>query len=234
MRGLSVAQRASLLRLAGASAAALAIVVASGCSDPSGPGSSSDDSVRAVPLDPTGAEAAPDPPDRNDPWVLLERHVRAMESRNAFEYAGQLAVPGDHGPNDPGFRFFPVPTDFFPWMTDPWWDRTEEVGMIGHMFDPGFTGGAPPAQSVDVQYNVLASLQTVDSAGVPVTQVTVDMSITVLVGPASGWRADARLILDLGEDTQGRLRIRRIQEVFAFATGARVPATWGSVKELYR
>jgi hypothetical protein len=213
-------------------AGALAVAMASGCRETSGLLSGPDGAAGRA--DPAAAEVAPDPPDPNNPAELLERHVRALESRNAFEYGGQLAVAGDHGPDDPGFRFFPVVTDFFPWMTDPWWGRGEELAMMGHLFDPDYAGANPPAETVEVDYILLNQRKTVDPAGVPVTELTVDMFLVVLVGPASGWAADTRLILDLGEDTGGRLRIRRIQEVPRFRAGDRVPGTWGQVKALYR
>lgn len=134
---------------------------------------------------------------------------------------------------DPAFVFYPVAWDLpdFPWMTGDSWSRAEEMGMIAHMCDSTFVSPAN-GQSVD---SITATLEV--QSILPATGGTLIRThafITVLWGPSSGAVTDVRLefLVVAGED--GYFRIASQRELPLIAGRSMEPASWGSVKALYR
>lgn len=213
-------------RVAPFGAGLLAMVFVAGCGDETAAPPDPD------PRDPNGTGIALDV---TDPDALLQSHARAFEEMDLPVYRALLATPGDHGLDDPGFRFYILGTDAsdFPWLPNAWWAHSDELAIIAHMFDPAFQGANPPVQSIEFRYTVLDRGTAVDPAGIEVAMLTVDAVITVLVGPADGWRADTRLIFEMGKDTRGHLRIRSIREVGKLSPLRVEQSTWGQIKGLY-
>jgi len=124
----------------------------------------------------------------------------------------------------------------FPWLATPWWGRAEELGFAANMFDPNFTGENPPVQSIEFQYNVLASNESQPGTH----DVTIDATITVLTGPADGWRADTRFLLKVTEQPDGFFLLSEMKEVLKLdpagrgASSSMESSTWGQIKGLYR
>jgi len=116
-----------------------------------------------------------------------------------------------------GFRFYIRDDEAldFPWLTTPYWGRTEELDFAANMFDANFSGENPPVQSIEWTFNILNKVATTDIDGEPVTEVTTDAVITVLTGPADGWSSDTRFIFDVIADPnqEGLFQIKRQQEV---------------------
>ncbi|HMB69746.1 MAG TPA: hypothetical protein VKU85_10560 [bacterium] len=166
---------------------------------------------------------------------LVSAHARALETLDASAYADLLAVPGDHGPLDAGFRFHVRPGDEadFPWLVQPWWSRAVELGMMRNAFDPSFSGESP-VQFISVEFTILNKVSTTDSFGVPVSETTVDMIIDFRTAPESGYQIDTRLVFVTGFDTGRVDRIRAIREISKPEPGRASPTSWGLVKSLYR
>ena len=79
----------------------------------------------------TGPAPHSGPPRYNNPSALIDAHAQALTNRDLEAYTNLL---------DESFRYFPQSEDLsqLPWMTGDSWGRADELGMIGHMFDPHF------------------------------------------------------------------------------------------------
>jgi hypothetical protein len=167
----------------------------------------------------------------SDPNEVVAAHAAALTNRDLAAYTSLL---------DENFRYFPQSQDLqdLPWMTGNSWDRAEELGMIGHMFDPDFQpAGWYYAGSVDTIHATLEvdTVQPDPPGGGYV--VTTHGVIRVLYDAYNGAQADVRLQFHLVSD-DGHLLISEIHELPSYAPaspGMRVePSTWGSIKAAYR
>ena len=89
----------------------------------------------------------------------------------------------------------------FPWLSEDFWGRTEELAFAANMFDESFSGDNPPVDSIDWDFNILNERNLTDAQGnVIAVEITTDATIQVLTGPNDGFRSDTRFIFELVED----------------------------------
>lgn len=174
--------------------------------------------------EPPTAPGNPEPPGYTDPSALVLAHAQALTSQDYAKYEKLLAED---------FEYFPQAEDLtdFPWLQGgdvsdfPWlatadsWGRTEELRMIGHMFDDDFK----PADSgaVGTMGTINAQMTVWDQRVEPDGSRVVDANAIVTVMSTSGDRAlsDVRLEFHLITGPDGYLRIRSIHEKPLYAPG---------------
>jgi hypothetical protein len=162
-----------------------------------------------------------------DPDQVIASVAMAWEHRDSAAMSALLA---------PDFRFYIRDDEAteFPWLPQAFWDLATELGFAGNMFDPDFTGANPPVQSIEFQFQVLDGSQPQPGT----YERKLDAVITVLTGPADGWRADTRFDLVIREQPDGFLRLSEMREIPSFArrgeSGGAESSSWGAVKNLYR
>jgi hypothetical protein len=172
-----------------------------------------------------------EPPSRySDPTALIAAHAAALNNRDLEDYTSLL---------DESFQYFPQSQDLFdfPWMTGDSWGRTDEVGMIRHMFDPNFQPSSYYAGSVDAIHATLQVLTVQPDSTGGGAYVMTHASMQVLYDASSGAAADVRFRFRLVPH-DGYLFISEIHELplhVSAPPGMRVEAqSWGGIKSLYR
>ncbi|NNE42778.1 MAG: hypothetical protein HKN12_01090 [Gemmatimonadetes bacterium] len=125
--------------------------------------------------------------------------------------------------------------DAFPWLSDDFWGRATELGMIANMFDPAFSGSNPPVDSIDFDQVILSQRDLSDTDNVVIAvEITADATVTVLTGPNDGFLSDTRLVVELVEDADGFFRVDRVDEVEKLGPARAEDSSFGSIKSLYR
>jgi hypothetical protein len=109
------------------------------------------------------------------------------------------------------------------------WTLDDEVGMLGHLFDPEFSGRAP-ADSIDINFRILS--QEEPEPGMH--ELRAIASILVFVGHG-GFYLDTMLTFRIVEQADGLARIHQIREDPFFAARAVPdPGPWSHLKARYR
>jgi hypothetical protein len=99
--------------------------------------------------------------------------------------------------------------------------------MLAHLFDPDYRGGEPPVASIDASWFLVDERPL----GEGVDEATVDATITVLTGPASGYTTQTRLVFEIatGPRPTGILGTRELPLV-----RRSTDVSWAQIKALYR
>lgn len=135
---------------------------------------------------------------------------------------------------DEEFEFVPLEfdADDFPWLVGDSWGRNEELTMIGHLFDPTFSGEQDPIEVIECDLTIIT-----DTAGdSDERQIRCTMQGRALTSRNDGWAFDTLLEITLIQDEFSHWRIRRVAEV----QPGRVDApdlgvsTWGRIKAMFR
>jgi hypothetical protein len=191
-----------------------------------------DDSVSPPPDDGTGNDGW----NFTEPAAVIAAHAEALTERRIDMYTALLVPPPDGRGEGDEFRYYPRSDDLddFPWLNgNDFWGRDEELGILGHMFDPNFVS-SETSESIDA---INASIQVLSSApeGEEIVVVT-NFSAQVLWATDAGLAVDAQLVFRLVTDVDGFLRIGEIHELPGVGRSetAIEAATWGQVKSLYR
>jgi len=164
--------------------------------------------------------------DLTDPAQVIEAHEKALAKKNLAAYEALL---------DSDFEFFPLERDAedFPWMTGESWPRSEELGIIGNMFDPNFAGDENPVDVIEIELTII-SQRALASGG---TELICTQRGRILTAANNGWSFDTRVIVEL-VPRDGFLRIAKMTEIDAVLAGRGASsvegASWGNVKNLYR
>ncbi len=169
--------------------------------------------------------------DSNSPAGVISAHVRAWNDRDLGTYSSLL---------DDDFRFYPLSSELndIPWMEGESWGREAELGIIAHMFDPGWSGGASAVSDVGVEAIPLSTV-TQPSGD---SEVTSSFSGFIRTGPTEGYEIATRVLFEL-DSRGGILRINAIRELPPFGSPRddlpdmppiRVGNSLGSVKAVYR
>lgn len=169
----------------------------------------------------------PGPAQIADAASLVAAHAAALAARDYDAYAALL---------HPDFEYVPQSADLadLPWVTpDAPWLLDDELGMIGHMFDPNFVSDINPDQQ---------AVQSIEATMTPVNEIATDegaeltatADMRVLWSANSGAFTAVRFVFTIVEDDQGHLRILRIEEHSSLARSSVEESTWGAVKNLFR
>ncbi|MFN8178375.1 MAG: hypothetical protein U0167_10610 [bacterium] len=180
----------------------------------------------------TGPPTHSGPPRYNNPNALIDAHASALTNRDLAAYTNLL---------DEGFQYFPQSEDLadLTWLTGDSWGRADELGMIGHMFDPDFQPAsgmhAGSVDSIDATLTVVTVQPAPTGVGYVVTTHAV---IRVMYDASNGAATDVRLEFHLVPH-DGYFLISEIHEMPLHApalSGMRAvePSSWGQVKSLYR
>jgi hypothetical protein len=173
--------------------------------------------------------AGPDPPGGlTEPDQVLDAVAVAWEQKDLASLDGLLSSD---------FKFYVRDDEQgdFPWMTNPWWTRSDELSCAGNMFDANFTGNELPVQSIEFELTVLSESELQPGTH----ELIVDAVILVLTGPADGWSSNTRFVLELTEQPEGFLLLSRMTEVLKLEPARGESASlqefsWGRMKALYR
>lgn len=173
------------------------------------------------------AAPEPGPAEVADAASLVAAHAAALAARDYDAYAALL---------HPDFEFTPQSEDLvdLPWVTpDSPWELDDELGMIGHMFDPSFVSDYDPSQPAvqSIQATITPLSEAATDEG---TELTASAGIQVLWAANSGAFTAIRFVFTIVEDDQGQLRILRIDEHPDFSRLSIEESSWGSIKGLYR
>lgn len=165
--------------------------------------------------------------DFTEPGEAAASYATAWQQRKADDLDALMA---------PTFAYFPRPADVprIGWLSAASWDRQAELTLTANLLDPSFDGYADPVQSIEVEATVLASQKV--PGGIP--GATLDLTVTVLTGPASGYRAHSLLDMTFEEDAEGFLRVREMREIApAVPRGVKagvVDLSWALLRNEYR
>jgi len=163
--------------------------------------------------------------DTRDSEEVIDAFHAALVGRDAWLYARLLR---------PDFEYFPRDQDVLalPWMDGYSWPLEEELLMIENMFDPTYSGGEPPVESIQA-FITIDSTEEIEPGRL---RVTLHMEGAVITG-IDGWVIDTRLVFELIQ-TAGNWSIARITELDLIpgpAAEARTEdSSWALVKALYR
>lgn len=173
---------------------------------------------------------AQDPPGYKEPAPVVAAHALALSKQDYAKYEKFLAED---------FEYHPQNEDLidFPWLQGESWNRTAELQMIAHMFDDNFqpvsdSTGTTPAGTVDtIDAKIAVTGTRTETDGSVIVDAAAIM--TVLFKNGNGARSDTRFEFHLVTGADGYLRIRSIRERPPYLRGVE-PATWGTIKNLYR
>lgn len=175
--------------------------------------------------------------DLTEPTAVIAAHAQALSDRDLEAYGALLVAPAGGRGDNPEFRYYPQSEDLadFPWLQgNDYWGRTEELAIIGHMFDPEFVSSetGESIETIQAQIQFLGS----EPVGAEI-EVLANFSITVLWAANSGLAANGQFVFRLATDDDGYLRIREIRELSGLGRAphpAAEEASWGTIKALYR
>jgi hypothetical protein len=160
-----------------------------------------------------------------DPNAVIESFEKAHRFRDFGAYSALL---------DEEFQFVPLERDVddIPWVVDGAWGRTEELEIMGHMFDPIFSGQENPIDAIecDLTPTTTSTLENENQM-----LIRCSMQGLVLTNANDGWSFDTWIEMTLIQ--RGPYwRIRRIAEVDPplRGVGDMQLATWGRIKSFFR
>ena len=167
-----------------------------------------------------------DPPGYTDPAAVINAHAQALTKQDYAKYEKLLTED---------FEYFPQSEDLidFPWLQGQIsWGRTDELQMIGHMFDDAFEPADPYAGRVDtIDAQLTVDGQSTEPDGSLLVDARADMTVMYVTG--SGARSDVRFEFRLVPGADGYLRIREIRELPPYQRAVE-PTNWATIKNLYR
>jgi hypothetical protein len=96
------------------------------------------------------------------------------------------------------FEFYPLERDAkdFPWMTGPSWDKSEELSIAQHMFDPNFTGDERAVDEIEIALTELSRRELTPDH----FEVTCSQKGRVLTTAEDGWSFDTRMVIEIVAD----------------------------------
>jgi hypothetical protein len=164
--------------------------------------------------------------DFTDPSAVIQSFEEAHRFQNFDAYSALL---------DEEFEFVPLELDAddFPWLDGNSWGRSEELTMIGHLFDPGFAGVESDAVEV-IECDLTILTNTATDPGE--RQIRCTMQGRVLTTPTDGWSFDTILDFTLIQRESSYWKIRKVAEIKQ-SRGADPEvslSTWGRIKAIFR
>lgn len=173
-----------------------------------------------------------EPAGYTDAAALLTAHARALTKQDYALY--QKLLHED-------FEYFPLTEDLvdFAWLLETRWYRTDELQMIGNMFEdhfqPAEDGSGPPVNTVDV---IDARMTAIGARTESDGSMAVDVAAVILVLCIDGnaTRSDVRFEFRLVGGADGYLRIRSIEEKppSLRAVPDFYETSWAAMKNSYR
>jgi hypothetical protein len=163
--------------------------------------------------------------DLADPSAVIQAFEEAHRLQDFEAYAALL---------DEEFEFVPLEfdADDLPWLAGDSWGRSEELTMIGHLFDPTFSGEQDPIDVIECDLTVITN--TAGDSGE--RQIRCTMQGRAMTSATDGWSFDTVLDITLLQDGFSHWRLRRIAEVQLGRASPDFPQllTWGRIKSMFR